>query len=204
MAVLGFVEAKRAFDGALRGPDVPWQIRWLAGRVGSGMKEPKDALHASFLASLLQAGGYGLRCAREFRRLRHIDQGRVTAGLQEIQMLRGKSIVCILPLKTFLGEATKRLGPPLRQKGPHGGWDRAASLLDALLASSIAMEKNFVALTNYLEAKQNPKTPSNVLSSLKEERDKVKAEYEAAKLTMKAEAKACEEKGLIPKTFQLL
>lgn len=204
MAVLGFIDAKRAFDSALRNAELPFQVRWFAGGVFSRMKEPKKAEHAQFLASLLQAGGYGLRCAGEFRRLRHIDQGRVSTHLQEIQTLRTRSIACVLPIKTFLAETIQRLGGPLREKGAHEGWDRAASLLEALLASSIAMEKNFLALTKYLEAKCNPKTPSHVLLSLKEERDKAKADYDAAKGTMKAEAIACEEKGLIPKVVQFL
>lgn len=52
--VLGFTEAKKAFGTALKKAEVPWHFRWFAGRVGQNVKEPKDSLHAQFLAALLQ------------------------------------------------------------------------------------------------------------------------------------------------------
>ena len=204
MPVMGFMDAKKAFNTGIRGPGVPWTYRLYAGRVVQSIRQPKDATHAAYIAALMQLGSYGLRCVGEFRRLRHIDKGRTKTTLQEVQNLKQKIPACFLPIKTFLGEATARLGGPLRKKGPRGGWDRAAALLDALSSSLAATEQNFSALTAYLEAKLTPKTPSNVLQSLKEERQRAKAEFEAAKAITRAEARAVEDKGLIPRAFPLL
>lgn len=203
MKVLGFSEAQIAFKAALKAPDVPRGIGWFVGRATS-MKEPTDAVHSSYLAGLLQVATYAFQCVGEFRRLRRFDKGKAMGSIEEIQTLRRKNTRCMTPIKIFLSETKARLGDSLRQRGTQGGWDTAAELLDALYVYAIAMERNFAALTNYMEANANPKTPSAVLAALKEEREEARNKYEAAKAATKAKAKACEKKGIIPRSFPLL
>ncbi|KAL8437849.1 hypothetical protein Efla_000969 [Eimeria flavescens] len=180
LLVLGFAEALAAFDAALKGPQVPWHVRLALGRV-RGLKQPSDALLASFQAALLQTAGYMLQCVGEFRKLKHLDQGRARCNLQEIQSLRSKNAACTLPIKVFLEESKNRLGPPLRQRGPAGGWDKAASFLDALFAYAVAMEKNYAALTNYLEATLGKSHNSSGFAAIKGKREAAQLGYKTAK-----------------------
>lgn len=145
-----------------------------------------------------------MHCAKDFRRLRHLDKGKSRPVAGELAYLRKRALECLVPIKMCLQQAAARLGPPLRKRGSRGGWDQAAALLDSLSASAVAMEDNFSALTVSLEAQLNPSTSKETVSLLMQKRDEAKKEYEAAKKAMKAQAKACEERGLIPKAFPLI
>ncbi|KAL8275209.1 hypothetical protein Esti_000881 [Eimeria stiedai] len=174
-AAMSFPEALAAFGAAVKGPGVPWHVRVALARV-RGLRQPADGLHASFHAALLQVASYLLRCAGDLRKLRHLDQGRARASLQEVQTLKSKSASCMLPIRLFLEESRSRLGPPLRQRGGDGGWDRAASFLDALSAYAVAMERNYSALTTFLEARLSKCGSASLVQPLKEKREAAQME----------------------------
>lgn len=144
-----------------------------------------------------------MNCAKDFSRLRYLDKGRSRPVVGELNDLRKRALACLAPIKLYLQQATVRLGPLLRKRGPRRGWDQAAALLDSLYTSAVAMEANFSALTLSLEAQLNPKTKKETVSLLMQKRKEAKMGYEEAKKAMKAQAKACEERGLIPKAFPL-